>query len=63
MHHHLTGLAFAVLLIASAPCALADTTIIHADELLAVPGMAAQPRQTIVIEDDRIVEVSNGQCR
>lgn len=40
--------------------ATADTTLIHAGELLAVPGESASRRQTIVIENDQIVEVLNG---
>jgi len=60
MNHHLTGLAVFLMLFASAPAVLADTTIIHAGELLAVPGKAAKSRQTIVIEDDRIVEIRKG---
>ena len=60
MRHLLAGLAIASLLFVSAPFALADTTIIHAGELLAVPGVAAKSQQTIVVEDDRIVEIRNG---
>lgn len=60
MRHLPTTLAVASLLFASAPCALADTTIIHAGELLAVPGKAAKSEQTIVIEEDRIVEIRDG---
>ena len=60
MKHHLPNLAFNLMLFSAAPVALADTTIIHAGELLAVPGNAAKPEQTIVIEDCRIVEVKSG---
>ena len=60
MRHLSTGLAVASLLLASAPHALAATTIIHAGELLAVPGKAAKSQQTIVLEEDRIVEIRNG---
>lgn len=60
MNHYLTGLAFTSLLIATAPSVLADITIIHAGELLAVPGKPARTEQTIVIKDGRIVEVQNG---
>jgi imidazolonepropionase-like amidohydrolase len=38
----------------------AATTIIHAGYLLAVPGSPAQSEQTIVIEDERIIEVRDG---
>ena len=49
----------AVILSITAP-ATADTTLIHAGELLAVPGESPSRRQTIVVEDDQIVEVRNG---
>ncbi len=57
MHYRLTTI---LLLLLIGPVALADTTIIHAGKLLAIPGEAARPEQTIVIEDDRIVEVQDG---
>jgi imidazolonepropionase-like amidohydrolase len=57
---HLTRLFMAIILSAAIPDVLAGTTIIYAGELLAVPGEAPQTRQTIVIEDDRIVEVRSG---
>ncbi len=38
----------------------ADVTLIHAGELLAVPGERPQRNQTIVIENDLIVEVRSG---
>ena len=40
--------------------AVADTTLIHAGELLAVPGESPSSRQTIVVEDNKIVEVVSG---
>ncbi len=40
--------------------ALADTTLIHAGELLTVPGNSPSSRQTVVIADDQIVRVVNG---
>ncbi len=40
--------------------AVADTTLIHAGELLAVPGQPPAARQTIVVEDSQIVEVVSG---
>jgi imidazolonepropionase-like amidohydrolase len=40
--------------------AAADTTLIHAGELLAVPGESPSSRQTIVVEDNKIVEVVSG---
>ena len=60
MKHHLPSCAFTLMLLATAPVALADTTIIHAGELLAVPGKPAKSGQTIVIEDGRIVDVKSG---
>lgn len=38
----------------------AETVLIHAGELLAVPGERPQRAQTIVIKNDRIVEVRTG---
>ncbi|UTW55797.1 amidohydrolase family protein [Kordiimonas sp. SCSIO 12610] len=38
----------------------ADTKVIHAGELLAVPGEAAKKQQTIVVVDGRITEVRDG---
>ncbi|MEX2122843.1 MAG: amidohydrolase family protein [Woeseia sp.] len=40
--------------------AAAEITVIHAGWLLAVPGEAPVRRQTIVVEDDRIVQVTGG---
>lgn len=60
MNRPFTGLAVSTLLLAAAPIALADTTLIHAGQLLAIPGSKAQAEQTIVIEDERIVEVRSG---
>ena len=57
---YLTGLTSLIFFLAITPSALANTTIIHAGELLAVPGKVAKSEQTIVIEDDRIVEIRNG---
>ena len=60
MHNYLSRLAVASILLVSTPCVFADTTIIHAGELLAVPGKAAKSRQTIVIEGERITEIRDG---
>ena len=49
----------AVLLSLGLPAA-ADTTLIHAGELLAVPGKSASRRQTIVVENNQIIEVRSG---
>lgn len=44
------------------PCssAFAETTLIHAGELLAIPGESPRSNQTIVVVDDKIVEITNG---
>ncbi len=60
MNHRLTRLAATSFLLATAPAVFAETTIIHAGELLAIPGKAAKVKQTIVIEDERIVEIKKG---
>lgn len=60
MNHILKGLTIISLLLSTASEAVADTTIIHAGNLLAIPGNAAESEQTIVIENDRIVEIRNG---
>ena len=49
-----------LLLLASLPTAFADIQLIHAGQLLALPGGAVKSEQTIVVEDDRIVEVRDG---
>jgi len=60
MHYRLVT----ILLLASiSSLAQADTTIIHAGFLLAVPGTPALTEQTIVIEDERIIEVRNGYAK
>ena len=56
---------FALLVLFSAlathsPSTWADTRIIHAGTLLAVPGKLPKSEQTIVIENDRIMEVRKG---
>ena len=47
-------------LLAIVSLANAETLLIHAGELLAVPGERPQSRQTIVIEGQRIVNVVDG---
>ena len=37
-----------------------EITVIHAGWLLAVPGTAPVERQSIIIENDRITQVSDG---
>ena len=53
-------LLITVFLLGVSQVAVAGATIIHAGELLAVPGDRPATRQTIVIENDRIVEVVDG---
>ena len=53
-------IAAAATLLAASSTALADTKLIHAGELLTVAGESTSRNQTIVIEDDRIVEVRSG---
>ena len=53
-------LAATLLLLGLGVPAAADTTLIHAGELLAVPGQSPASRQTIVIEDNEVVEVVSG---
>ncbi|MCH7980337.1 MAG: amidohydrolase family protein [Proteobacteria bacterium] len=52
--------AVAALLLAGVSTSFADTTLIHAGELLAVAGESTARNQTIVIEDGRIIEVRSG---
>jgi imidazolonepropionase-like amidohydrolase len=60
MPHRILGLAAVLLLCASASWASATITLIHAGDLLAVPGRAPMRNQTIVVKDDRIVDVQSG---
>jgi imidazolonepropionase-like amidohydrolase len=53
------SIAVFLLLAFSVPSA-ADTTLIHAGELLAIPGKAPTRRQTIVVENNQIREVVSG---
>ena len=43
-----------------ASSAQANTKVIHAGELLSVPGEKSQQKQTVVIENGKIVSVSAG---
>ena len=54
------GITAAAALLALYSTAYADTTLIHAGELLTVAGESTSRNQTIVIEDERIVAVRNG---
>ena len=60
MNHPNIRLALASLLFLGAPLLYADTTLIHAGELLAVPGESPRSKQTIIIEGERITEIRNG---
>ncbi len=53
------AIATSFLLALAAPI-FADTTLIHAGELLAVPGKSPSARQTIVVEGDKIVAIRSG---
>ena len=59
MHRILYGLVTVALLGVAGPL-VADTKIIHAGELLAVPGKSPRREQTIIVENDRIREVRAG---
>jgi len=54
----LLNMVFVLSLVSSST--LAETILIHAGTLLAVPGESPLKRQTIVVEDKRIVEVRDG---
>ena len=60
MNHPIIRLTLASLLYLCAPLLYADTTLIHAGELLAVPGEKPRTKQTIVIKGERITEIRNG---
>ena len=52
--------AVAAIFMSLSALASAETTLIHAGELLAVPGQSPSLRQTIVVTDNQIVETRNG---
>ncbi|HEY7776558.1 MAG TPA: amidohydrolase family protein, partial [Kineobactrum sp.] len=65
MHHtqHSPFRGFALTVLASvlaASAAQANTTVIHAGTLLAMPGQQPAIEQTLVIVDDKISQVLNG---
>lgn len=60
MHQQLIRLFAISILLANAAVASADITLIHAGQLLAIPGNPPVAVQTIVIENQRIVEVRDG---
>ncbi len=49
-----------VALLFSASTVAADVTLIHAGQLLAVPGKAPSARMTVIVEDGRITGVQSG---
>ncbi|MDX1507214.1 MAG: hypothetical protein R3358_02960, partial [Woeseiaceae bacterium] len=55
-----TRILFTLLAIAFGGTAVAETKLIHAGFLLAVPGERVQREQTIVVVDDRIRELRSG---
>jgi imidazolonepropionase-like amidohydrolase len=59
MSHRLLPAMIAALFLAL-PAAAQDVTLIHAGELLAVPGKAPQSEMTIVVEGERIAGVQEG---
>jgi imidazolonepropionase-like amidohydrolase len=60
MSRRFLALASAAILLVASPFAFAQTTLIHAGELLAVPGERPLRQQTIVVEADQIVDVRAG---
>lgn len=52
--------AVAAFFLLAGALATAETILIHAGELLAVPGESPTLRQTIVVSDNEIIEVRNG---
>ncbi len=60
MSFRILQITSAIALLVASPAIFAATTLIHAGELLAVPGESSTRMQTIVVEDDRIVEVRDG---
>lgn len=60
MSHRLLGLVAVTFALAPLAWASDNITLIHAGQLLAVPGEPPARNQTIVIENERIVEVRNG---
>lgn len=54
------SLALTAILAISTPQALSQTKVIHVGELLAIPGKAPVSNQTIIVKDERIVEIRKG---
>ena len=60
MKHRVTALLIATTLLTAMHTAAAEITLIHAGQLLAVPGERPAREQTVVVEGQRIVEVIDG---
>lgn len=60
MTHRAYAFAITLILIAAPQFASADMQLIHAGQLLAVPGTEVRMNQTVVVDGDRIVEVRDG---
>ena len=60
MNFRIPQIVTVIALLFAAPVTIAATTLIHAGELLAVPGESIKRSQTIVLEDDRVLEVRDG---
>ena len=60
MTYLIRGMAVAMFFLAASASASDNVTLIHAGELLAVPGERPARNQTIVIENDRIVKIQSG---
>ena len=60
MKHRLTALFVATTLLTAMHSTAAEITLIHAGQLLAVPGERPAREQTIVVDGQRIVEVVGG---
>jgi imidazolonepropionase-like amidohydrolase len=55
-----TSMLALTLLVAWSSMSLAQTTVIHAGELLAIPGQKALTKQTVVITDGKITSIKPG---
>ena len=60
MNSRVITILFAAAMLAVVPQAKAEVTLIHAGQLLAVPGERPAREQTIVIDGERIVEIVDG---
>ena len=60
MNSRIRTVLLAATILAAVPHANAEVTLIHAGQLLAVPGQAPMREQTIVVDGERIVEIVDG---